>query len=330
MEMIMVLKYEQLPEFCFRCGFLGHPIREYVVAREEDRSSGIGEDRFGGWLRAGSPPRNKGVKTSSSGSGKAEDGGDRGSNDGAIAHEIGEVMACAEELMGGNRRGQYLCDVGRKLAVASETGVPLDGHAQHCATQDVFMHGTVQRPMQAMHVGSDALKNAVDARVAGKGKEKGKMDAGDSIAMTPPEANISGRVAGAGGGSALVLASMGGRWKRRARASGVVTEEGMVVAVSGKRAGSGSLLVLEAGAVPLQNEFNLESDNTLSEDVTQMLQEQEHGGLDEAGEDDDKPIFVLTDEWREFFAASEAKRKLGGKMVVHVFSANLFKIKQGI
>ncbi|KAL5794758.1 hypothetical protein ACOSP7_003352 [Xanthoceras sorbifolium] len=170
----------------------------------------IGEDRFGGWLRAGSPPRNKGVKTSSSGSGKAEDGGtgggdrtvhslgsgrstysveqastcveagDRGSNDGAIAHEIGEVMACAEELMGGNRRG-------RKLAVASETGVPLDGHAQHCATQDVFMHGTVQRPMQAMHVGSDALKNAVDARVAGKGKEKGKMDAGDSIAMTPPE-----------------------------------------------------------------------------------------------------------------------------------------------
>ncbi|KAL5798706.1 hypothetical protein ACOSQ2_003526 [Xanthoceras sorbifolium] len=68
-----------------------------------------------------------------------------------------------------------------------------------------------------------------------------------------------------------------------------------------------------AGAVPLQNEFNLESDNTLSEDVTQMLQEQEHGGLDEAGEDDDKPIFVLTDEWREFFAASEAKRKLGEK-----------------
>lgn len=42
-----------------------------------------------------------------------------------------------------------------------------------------------------------------------------------------------------------------------------------------------------------------------------MLQEQEHWGLEEAEEDDDEPIFVLTDEWREFFAKSEAKRKLG-------------------
>lgn len=41
-----------------------------------------------------------------------------------------------------------------------------------------------------------------------------------------------------------------------------------------------------------------------------MLQEQEHEGLEE--EDDDEPVFVLTDEWREFFAKSEAKRKLGG------------------
>lgn len=40
-----------------------------------------------------------------------------------------------------------------------------------------------------------------------------------------------------------------------------------------------------------------------------MLQEQEHEGLEE--EDDDEPVFVLTDEWREFFAKSEAKRKLG-------------------
>ncbi|KAL5862083.1 hypothetical protein ACOSQ3_003368 [Xanthoceras sorbifolium] len=189
MEMIMVLKYEQLPEFCFRCGFLGHPIREYVVAREEDRSSGIGEDRFGGWLRAGSPPRNKGVKTSSSGSGKAEDGGTGGGDrtvhslgSGRSTYSVEQASTCVEA--GGVSTS---VNVGRKLAVASETGVPLDGHAQHCATQDVFMHGTVQRPMQAMHVGSDALKNAVDARVAGKGKEKGKMDAGDSIAMTPPE-----------------------------------------------------------------------------------------------------------------------------------------------
>lgn len=42
-----------------------------------------------------------------------------------------------------------------------------------------------------------------------------------------------------------------------------------------------------------------------------MLQEQEHEGLEE--EDDDEPVFVLTDEWREFFAKSEAKRKLAKK-----------------
>jgi len=31
--------------------------------------------------------------------------------------------------------------------------------------------------------------------------------------------------------------------------------------------------------------------------------------LDE--EEDDEPVFVLTDEWREFFAKSEARRQLG-------------------
>lgn len=42
--------------------------------------------------------------------------------------------------------------------------------------------------------------------------------------------------------------------------------------------------------------------------------EQEYEQLQEAEEGDDEedePIFVLTDEWREFFAKSEAKRKLG-------------------
>lgn len=32
---------------------------------------------------------------------------------------------------------------------------------------------------------------------------------------------------------------------------------------------------------------------------------------EEEEEDDDDPVFVLTDEWREFFAKSEAKRRLG-------------------
>lgn len=32
---------------------------------------------------------------------------------------------------------------------------------------------------------------------------------------------------------------------------------------------------------------------------------------EEAGEDEEEPVFVLTDEWAEFFAKSEAKRRLG-------------------
>ncbi|XP_059434248.1 uncharacterized protein LOC132167324 [Corylus avellana] len=43
------------------------------------------------------------------------------------------------------------------------------------------------------------------------------------------------------------------------------------------------------------------------------LQEQEHEELEEEDDDDDDPVFVLTDEWREFFAKSEAKRKLEKK-----------------
>lgn len=41
--------------------------------------------------------------------------------------------------------------------------------------------------------------------------------------------------------------------------------------------------------------------------INRMLEEQENGGVEE--EEDDDPVFVLTDEWREFFAKSEAKRK---------------------
>ncbi|KAK7287401.1 hypothetical protein RIF29_00674 [Crotalaria pallida] len=41
-----------------------------------------------------------------------------------------------------------------------------------------------------------------------------------------------------------------------------------------------------------------------------ISQELERIELDD-GEQDDEPVFVLTDEWREFFAKSEAKRKLG-------------------
>ncbi|KAL6208988.1 hypothetical protein ACLB2K_019931 [Fragaria x ananassa] len=49
----------------------------------------------------------------------------------------------------------------------------------------------------------------------------------------------------------------------------------------------------------------------------QVLQEQNHDGVafeeEEEEDDDEDPIFVLTDEWKEFFAKSEAKRKLERK-----------------
>ncbi|XP_019462812.1 PREDICTED: histidine-rich glycoprotein-like [Lupinus angustifolius] len=45
---------------------------------------------------------------------------------------------------------------------------------------------------------------------------------------------------------------------------------------------------------------------------TQISEELEHIELDDE-ELDDEPVFVLTDEWREFFAKSEAKRKLEKK-----------------
>ncbi|XP_030547726.2 SKI/DACH domain-containing protein 1-like isoform X2 [Rhodamnia argentea] len=45
----------------------------------------------------------------------------------------------------------------------------------------------------------------------------------------------------------------------------------------------------------------------------QMLEQQDYQQQEEVFEDDEEeePVFVLTDEWREFFARSEAKRKLG-------------------
>lgn len=37
-------------------------------------------------------------------------------------------------------------------------------------------------------------------------------------------------------------------------------------------------------------------------------------------EEEDEPVFVLTDEWREFFAQSEARRKLGSQSILSSFS----------
>ncbi|KAJ7008863.1 E3 SUMO-protein ligase CBX4-like [Populus alba x Populus x berolinensis] len=66
---------------------------------------------------------------------------------------------------------------------------------------------------------------------------------------------------------------------------------------------------------PLVKDLNLDStaSKETSAPVAQVLQEPECDVLEEEEEeedDDDDPIFVLTDEWRELFAKSEARRKL--------------------
>ncbi|XP_047333285.1 SKI/DACH domain-containing protein 1-like [Impatiens glandulifera] len=54
--------------------------------------------------------------------------------------------------------------------------------------------------------------------------------------------------------------------------------------------------------------INGEKDNLT---VEQEVEEEEEVEYEEEEEDD--PVFVLTDEWREFFAQSEAKRRLAKK-----------------
>lgn len=51
--------------------------------------------------------------------------------------------------------------------------------------------------------------------------------------------------------------------------------------------------------------------------INRMLEEQENDGLQE--EEDDDPVFVLTDEWREFFAKSEAERKQSKALLPSTF-----------
>ncbi|XWS47194.1 hypothetical protein CRYUN_Cryun14cG0132100 [Craigia yunnanensis] len=74
----------------------------------------------------------------------------------------------------------------------------------------------------------------------------------------------------------------------------------------------------------LQNYLNRESTTVQNEahhSSTLVLQEQEYErqgegegeGEEEEEEEEEEPMFVLTDEWREFFAKSEAKRKLEKK-----------------
>ncbi|VVA15769.1 PREDICTED: SKI/DACH domain-containing [Prunus dulcis] len=64
-----------------------------------------------------------------------------------------------------------------------------------------------------------------------------------------------------------------------------------------------------AAAIPFQT-------HSISETSGALQEQQKHGeigdvvGFEEEEEEDDDPVFVLTDEWKEFFAKSEAKRRL--------------------
>lgn len=50
--------------------------------------------------------------------------------------------------------------------------------------------------------------------------------------------------------------------------------------------------------------------------ISRMLEQQDYEQQEEAFDnDEEEPVFVLTDEWREFFARSEAKRNLGSVLV---------------
>lgn len=62
------------------------------------------------------------------------------------------------------------------------------------------------------------------------------------------------------------------------------------------------------GAAPWQPE---PPPAAVGEDVEELDPEPGLLGAEAAEDEEEEPVFVLTDEWAEFFAKSEAKRRLG-------------------
>ncbi|KAL5773125.1 hypothetical protein ACOSP7_012747 [Xanthoceras sorbifolium] len=54
---VMLLRYERLPEFCFGCGFIGHSLRECVNELNTVAMHNCEQVRFGAWLHATSQPK---------------------------------------------------------------------------------------------------------------------------------------------------------------------------------------------------------------------------------------------------------------------------------
>ncbi|KAL5757455.1 hypothetical protein ACOSP7_020066 [Xanthoceras sorbifolium] len=55
-EILLLLRYERLPDHCFHCGMLGHTLRECVEATKKKRDV---DQSFGAWLRASSPTKSR-------------------------------------------------------------------------------------------------------------------------------------------------------------------------------------------------------------------------------------------------------------------------------